>query len=222
MGRALLRGHFPTIVLRLLLTNLPVNSITFIHVYNVADFSGYILAALFRDLSALLLGDGVAGLPVDQVHHSPLLGVTVLHGARHRHLDGVARLFGHVVTLLVVHGVTLVPGYHIPLGLVFSVADVLEMAFTHRLGLVVAHGLGHCVALGLVLGVTLGGSGHSTNSVVTLLNHGVVADIPGDGVALGGSGVAAITSDVGAMKKVNKEKRQQEDQLHSRLLAAVE
>ena len=83
------------------------------------------LAALFRDLGALLLSDGVEGLSVHQVDHSPLLRVTLLHGARLWHLGGVAHNFRDIDAQLVRLVLALSPGHHVFLHLLLRVADVL-------------------------------------------------------------------------------------------------
>merc|ERR1712059_120049 len=124
-GVADLRGHVLAIILSLLFTDLSRCSLTLVNMCCSTHFFRNILALLFWDLGAFLVSHGVADLR-HVVHHSPLLGVTLLHSGTLGLVVGVALLgwdggLRGVVTLLH-HGVgTDILGDGVALG---SVADV--------------------------------------------------------------------------------------------------
>jgi len=204
-GVADVGGDVLAVILGLFLTNLPRYSLTLVHIDSCASFFRNSLAILLGNLSTLLVSDSVADLPGHEVHHSPLLCATVLHSVHHRHLDSVAHGLWHVGALLVVNSVALGPGHHVPLSLVLDVADIVKPGLAHREGLVMANGLCDCVALSLVLRMTLRGRVHRLPGAATLLDYGVGTDVPSDSVTLW----SVTFSNVGSKEDIDQEKGRQ-------------
>ena len=96
-------------------------SLALLHLHRCASSFWNSLAVLLGNRGTLLVRDSVADLPGNEVHHSPLFSASDLHSVHNRHLDSVAQGFWHVGTLLVVYGVALGPGHHVPLGPVLEV-----------------------------------------------------------------------------------------------------
>merc|ERR1712059_82211 len=209
-GVADLCGDVLAIILGLLFTDLSRCSLTLVNICCSTHFFRNILALLFWDLGAFLVSHGVADLPRHVVHHSPLLGVTLLHRVHHRHLDSVADDLGHTGALLIVHSVALGPGHCVPLSLVLYLAHLVELGLTHRNSLVMTDRLQDSVTLGLVIGVALLGWDGGLRGVVTLLHHSVGTYVLGDSVALGS------VANVVAVEDVYQEQGEDE-KLHHRL-----
>jgi len=206
-GVADLGGDVLAIILSLFFTDLSGQSLALVHIDCRTGIFWNSLAILLGNLCTLLVSDGVADLTGHEVHHSPLLSTTVLHSVHHGHLDSVAHGLWHVGTLLVVHSVALGPGHHVSLGLILGVADIFKLGLTHGESLIMTNRLGDCVALRLVLRMTLCGRVHRLPGVATLLDHGVGTDVPGDSVALW----SATFSNVISKEDINQEKGRKED-----------